>query len=95
MTLLARLRRQIFGIPSEEVTFARRGFEVPDPIVRQRLERIVETFVEGYHTALTEKPQTIADRLRAVSAELRGFAAQTPDGLPNRDCKQRDPSAVP
>jgi hypothetical protein len=71
----ARLRRRLFGISPEETRIARRGFAVPDEAVRQRIERIGQTFVEGYHAALLEtRPEPLADTLNRLPAELQGFA---------------------
>jgi len=58
-----------------EVTFLRRGFRGGEEGVRQLLEQIGCTFLQGYHTALEEdQPEALALRLHGVEAELRGFA---------------------
>jgi hypothetical protein len=69
------LRRRILGISPAETTLARRGFRVHDRIVGERLERIGETFLEGYHAALEEdRPEALGLRLAALESEFRGFA---------------------
>ena len=72
---LGLLRKVAFGISLEEATFARRGFRVSEARAQQRLEQIGNVFLQGYHAALEEDgPEALALRLRAVDAELRGFA---------------------
>ena len=69
------LRKVAFGISLEEATFARRGFRASDTRAQQRLEKIGKVFLQGYHAVLEEDaPEALALRLRAVDAELRGFA---------------------
>lgn len=69
------LRKRIFGISPEEVTFARRGFRTGEDKVQQRLEQIGYTFLQGYHAALLDdEPETLARRLSEVELEFRGFA---------------------
>jgi hypothetical protein len=69
------LRRRVFGIPRRDWTFARRGFPEADPAKRQHLERIIRTFVDGYHATLDDsRPQTLAPWLDAIDPEFRGFA---------------------
>jgi len=57
-----RARRFILGIAERETTVARRGFNVPDDAVRERLEEIGRTFVEGYHAALEHAPEVEKER---------------------------------
>jgi hypothetical protein len=72
---LSFLHKVAFGISLEEATFARRGFSVSEAGAQQRLEQIGYVFLQGYHAALEENaPEALALRLRAVDAELRGFA---------------------
>lgn len=71
----ARLRRAAFGIPLIETTCARRGFQVSDAVKRERLERIGQMFVHGYHLALEDSdPAVLAPQLNATDSEFRGFA---------------------
>ena len=72
---VARLRKQIFGISTEEVTFARRGFNDSGRAARERLEQIGRSFLHGYHAALCdEEPEVLASSLEAVGRESCGFA---------------------
>ena len=69
------LRKVALGISLEEATFARRGFRAGEAGAQQRLEQIGEVFLHGYHAVFEEDaPEALALRLRAVDAELRGFA---------------------
>ena len=54
----ASLRRRLFGIPLAEASVARRGFEVRDPRVGERLETIGATFIGGYHAALESRDES-------------------------------------
>lgn len=64
-------------IPPEETSFARRNFRVSREAVRRRLERVGETFLEGYHAALNDEGmEVLAARLSAVELEWRGFACE-------------------
>ena len=76
MGLIVRwLRKRLFGISPEEVTFARRGFRGGDAGVRQRLEQVGHTFLEGYHAAIaSDDPNELALRLNRVDLEFRGLA---------------------
>ena len=70
---VTRLRKHIFGISFEEVTFARRGFN--DSAARERLEHIGRSFLHGYHAALCdEDPEVLAANLEEVDRESWGFA---------------------
>ncbi|HEX4962591.1 MAG TPA: DUF1702 family protein [Thermoanaerobaculia bacterium] len=72
----AAVKRALFGIPPQETSFARRGFRGEAGAVRDRLERVGETFVHGYHAALAEaEPLPLAARIDAeVERDFRGFA---------------------
>ncbi|HJQ69022.1 MAG TPA: DUF1702 family protein [Blastocatellia bacterium] len=73
--LIRKLRRRVLGISPEEATFAKRGFRSCDERVRQRLERIGSTFLDGYHAALeADDDASLESRLNDVEAEWRGFA---------------------
>ncbi len=70
-----RLRRKLLGISVAETSFARRGFRGGEAAVRDRLERIGRTFLQGYHAALEEgRPEALGYHLDGVDAEFRGFA---------------------
>jgi len=75
LPLGALLRRRLLGISLEEATVARRGFEVRDARVRERLEAIGVAFLGGYHAALEcADPLALGARLEETEAERRGFA---------------------
>jgi enediyne biosynthesis protein E3 len=66
---------KLLSIHPSEVTFARRGFSVVKPEIRDRLEHVGNIFLFGYHVALQEnEPETLSDRLEQVASEYRGFA---------------------
>ena len=68
MPSLGWLRQRLLGLSPEEATVARRGFREGEAGVRQRLEQIGFTFLEGYHAALLDDaPETLAPRLAAVA----------------------------
>lgn len=76
-SLAGAARRLVFGISTEEVRLARRGFVPYSDFMRERLERIGLAFVSGYHAALEERSDF--GRLAASideqnDHELRGFA---------------------
>lgn len=69
------LRQRSLTISRDEVSFERRGFSSRDPRARERLERVGEAVLDGYHAALgAEEEVEIAAAIRRVDAELRGFA---------------------
>jgi hypothetical protein len=75
VSLLGQARRRIFGLPSEEATFARRGFVAGEAQARLRLEQVGRTFLSGYHAALEETEEgALARRLEGVPRDFRGFA---------------------
>lgn len=70
-------RKLVFGISTEEVRLARRGFVPANDGLRRRLEGIGLAFVSGYHAALLERSDF--RRLAAAIAEqnepeMQGFA---------------------
>lgn len=72
---LGALRTLALGISPNETRFSRRGFQAATPAVRERLERVGETFVIGYQAALRAgEPEGIGRCLDDVPSELRGFA---------------------
>jgi hypothetical protein len=72
----AGLKRALFGISPAETSFARRGFRGEAGAVRDRLERVGQCFVAGYHAALEESGEAaVAARIEAeVDREFHGFA---------------------
>src|SRR5581483_9200917 len=74
-SLLPFLRRSLFGISSEETTFARRGFSRGDSRTQGILEHIGALFVEGYHLALADdRMEVLVPALEELEAAYRGFA---------------------
>lgn len=66
---------KLLSIDGREVTFARRGFSVAKPEVRDRLEHVGTIFLVGYHAALQEnRLQGLTEKLERVELEYRGFA---------------------
>jgi hypothetical protein len=73
--MFGRLRKRLFGISPTETTFVRRGFHAHGVQAREYLERIGETFLQGYHTALeTDDLHILAQELDTIEPTLRGFA---------------------
>src|SRR5690349_16273974 len=73
--LTGRLRRRLFGLSPEEVTFPRRGFHAGERAAQLHLEEVGRAFLHGYHAALeTPGLPDLAPRLNALGAEFRGFA---------------------
>lgn len=70
-----RLRLRLFGIPTSESSFARRGFAATEPRAQARIETIGATFIAGYRAALLHQdPNLLRADLERVDVELRGFA---------------------
>jgi hypothetical protein len=88
VSLLGKARRRFLGLSPAEASFAKRGFLNGEEQARQRLEQIGITFLNGYHAALEESEYvSLARRLHAVDAELRGFAFEgSAMGLALLDC---------
>jgi enediyne biosynthesis protein E3 len=72
----ATVRRLLFGIDPADTSFARRGFHGEAGPLRDRLEQVGQTFVQGYHCALAEeRPGLLDERIDAeVERDFRGFA---------------------
>ncbi len=69
------LRKLVFGIPLEEVTFARRNFYAHTPAIQHHLENVGRMFVCGYHMALHDsQADRLAAQLNSVEPAMRGFA---------------------
>ena len=88
ISLLGQARRRFLGLSTAEASFAKRGFLAGEDEARLRLEQIGVTFLNGYHAALEESEfVSLARRLAAVEAELRGFAFEgAAMGLALLDC---------
>jgi hypothetical protein len=88
VSLLGQARRRFLGLSPAEASFAKRGFLAGEDEARLRLEQIGVTFLNGYHAALEESEfVSLARRLAAVEAELRGFAFEgAAMGLALLDC---------
>ena len=72
MTALGKLRRRLFGIPSEQSVFSRPGFARE---AWERFQPVAHSLVEGYHATLEDSRfEILAPRLDAVEPQLRGFA---------------------
>lgn len=75
MNPIVRLRKLLLAVPSAEASFERRGFRGGSRAVRERVEQIGRTVLEGYDSALEEdRPGALGERLDRTAAELRGFA---------------------
>jgi len=75
VTLEKGVLKRLLSIPAEEVTFARRRFRVPQDSVREQLERVGESFLHGYHAALSgHSLEALGFQLATVALEFRGFA---------------------
>lgn len=75
ISLWGNLRQRLLGIPPEETTFARRGFQGGNTQIQQRLEQVGQSFLQGYHAALAyDEQKLLALYLNSIEAEWRGFA---------------------
>jgi hypothetical protein len=71
---MSSVMETLLRIQPAEVCLARRGFRVPGKVVRARLEHIGETFLQGYHAALSDcAMEVLVTRLEAIDLEFRGF----------------------
>jgi hypothetical protein len=67
--------RRLLEISAREVEFDRRGFTCSDPEVREHLETVGRTFLQGYSAAMTHDDQNLlAESLDQIQSEQRGFA---------------------
>jgi len=72
VTALGKLRKSLFGIPSEKAVFSRPGF-VPEAWLR--FQPVAHSLVEGYHATLEDsRLEMLVPRLNAIDPELHGFA---------------------
>jgi hypothetical protein len=70
-----RLRQLLLGISLDEALAERRGFDISDPAMRARLERVGVTFILGYSQALEARSiDDLGSTLDSVELEWRGFA---------------------
>jgi len=85
VTFLGKVRRSLFGIPSEETVFKRPGF-AKDAI--QRFRPVAHGLVAGYHATLEDSRfDVLMARMNEVDIELRGFAFEGVGmGLAALDC---------
>jgi hypothetical protein len=73
--LTAKLRKLVLGLSPDQAAAGRRGFDIPDPAMRLRLERVGATFVFGYNLALEARSvNDLGVTLDSVDLEWRGFA---------------------
>lgn len=69
------LKQYLLSIPKEEASFDRRGFKADTVKTKQQLEKIGETFLEGYHAAITVESQNLVlAKLTSIEKDLQGFA---------------------
>lgn len=72
---LGTVRKRLFGISLEEVSFLRRGFLQTEPLLQKYLEQIGGVFIHGYHAALKETNfEDLSTELDEVDHNLVGFA---------------------
>jgi enediyne biosynthesis protein E3 len=72
VSALGKIRKLLFGIPSEKAVFSRPGF-VGEAWLR--FQPVAHSLVEGYHATLEDsRPEVLVPRLDAVETELQGFA---------------------
>src|SRR5215469_13494667 len=72
---MSRILHRLLRIDARETEFERRGFICSNPAVRQRLEHIGKTFLQGYHAALEHSDQEeLAHCLRQIETQYQGFA---------------------
>lgn len=72
MSVAGKLRKTLFGIPSEQAVFRRPGFA---PEAWQRFQPVAHSLVAGYHATLEDSRfEALLPCLDAVDLELHGFA---------------------
>ena len=73
--LSGRLKKLVLGISPSQATVARRGFDIRDPALGARLEKVGITFILGYNLALEARSvDELGVTLDSVDLEWRGFA---------------------
>ena len=85
MTLSGRIRRTLFGIPSERAVFSRPGFAKEAWL---RFQPVAHSLVEGYHATLEDSRfEVLVPRLNAMEPELHGFVYEGAGmGIAALDC---------
>ena len=74
-TFFGWLRRWVFGLSDEAVSFERRGFQGADAAMRRRIDVVCRAFLTGYYFSLEgNSSRELESKLAAVEPELRGFA---------------------
>ena len=69
------IKKQLFGISLNEIRCSTRGFNVDSPEIKTNIEKVGESFVAGYHAALTNaNPSPLQQNLQTVKKDFRGFA---------------------
>jgi enediyne biosynthesis protein E3 len=73
---MGKMSRRLLGISPEETSFARRGFRCDSDALRERLERVGRSFVQGYLLGLeTGDAEALAARIEGdVAHDFQGFA---------------------
>jgi hypothetical protein len=67
--------RRLLEISPREVEFDRRGFTCSNPEIRDHLETVGRTFLQGYSAAMAHDDQnSLARELDQIQPEQRGFA---------------------
>lgn len=64
---------QLLKISYDNVLVKNRGFQVKENRVKDILEQIGETFLDGYH-AVVEDPVNFTNKLEVFPSEFKGFA---------------------
>jgi enediyne biosynthesis protein E3 len=65
---------RLLGIPVEEATFTKRGFQSASPAAKSLLEEAGKAFLHGYHVGLEHQLPDLARKLGEVEQPLQGFA---------------------
>lgn len=85
MSITGKIRRTLFGIPSEKSVFSRPGFAKEAWL---RFQPVAHSLVEGYHATLEDSRfEVLVPRLNAMAPELHGFAYEGAGmGIAALDC---------
>lgn len=71
---MAGFLQKLLSISPAEASFARRGFHFLRDSARERLERVGETFLEGYRLALADQGiESLAQHLNEIDLEFCGY----------------------